>query len=721
MKKPLVLSKFTWKPIITGLALSAMSTLTFAANPVNGDDWLHVQGNQVVDANNQAVWLTGANWFGFNTTERIFHGLWSVNLESTLDSIASRGINILRVPISTELIKEWKNGIYSASAANTTANPNLAGANSLEVFDAFLAHARQIGLKVLLDVHSPKADNSGHNEPLWYSNDITQEDFYNTWEWITTRYAQDDTIIAVDIENEPHGDPWGGGRFAKWDNSTDDNNWKYACETAANRILDINPNLLVLCEGVSAYPKDGKSWTNSNYNDYHNTWWGGNLRGVKDNPVNLGERQSQLLYSPHDYGPLVSQQDWFYDGFTKDTLYKDVWKDNWLYIYEDNIAPLLIGEWGGFLDGGDNEKWMKAIRDLIVEKKLNHTFWAINPNSGDTGGLLNSDWTTWDEAKYALLKPALWANESGKFIGLDHQVPLGSAATGVSLGEHLGNLSPSVAIQSPNNGDSVLTNSQVTVTFSLAQVDGVNIYLNGLLLGKKEASDSVIMTAPSEAGSMVIKVVGLDADGNELSIGDSITLNAVDALPANPTISIVTPTSGQQFKPSNPIEIQVTLKDATGFKTLLDNNETIFASTSGQLTAPSVPGNYQLLVTALDKDQKATSAVDTLNISVKEPTTGEISCVIGSSNVWENGFVLSPITITNSGNSTINNWEVTINFNQDIGFTSGWNAVFNANGKQVLVSNNSSNGTLTAGQSLTFGFQGTHNNNFSEPSCAVSQ
>ena len=179
----------------------------------------------------------------------------------------------------------------------------------------------------------------------------------------------------------------------------------------------------------------GKSWSSTTKTDFFLTWWGGNLRGVADYPVTVAGHQNQIVYSPHDYGPLVFAQPWFYSGFTKQTLYNDVWRDNWLFIHEQNIAPLVIGEWGGYMDGGPNEKWMVAIRDLIVEYKLAHTFWCINPNSGDTGGLLENDWKTWDEAKYSLLKPTLWKASNGKFIGLDHQVPLGGAGVGLTVSE----------------------------------------------------------------------------------------------------------------------------------------------------------------------------------------------------------------------------------------------------------------------------------------------
>lgn len=263
------------------------------------------------------------------------------------------------------------------------------------------------------------------------------------------RYKNDDTLLALDIKNEPHGKP-GENPMAKWDGSTDINNWKHAAEICAKRIMKINPNLLIVVEGVEVYPKPGYDYTAvdewGKESKYYFNWWGGNLRGVKDYPINLGEHQDQLVYSPHDYGPLVWKQSWFEKNFNKDTLYEDCWRDNWAYIHEENIAPLLIGEWGGFMDGGDNEKWMEALRDYIIENRISHTFWCYNANSGDTGGLVYYDFITWDEEKYALLKPALWQTSDGRFIGLDHQIPLGSK--GITVTEYYGGTIPT---QKPTN------------------------------------------------------------------------------------------------------------------------------------------------------------------------------------------------------------------------------------------------------------------------------
>ena len=432
----------TFLAFALGAALAATGAPAAQSAP-STDDWLSTSGNQIVDSTGNPVWLTGVNWFGFNASERVFHGLWSANLETLTRQVAERGMNVIRVPVSTELLLEWRAGTPLENPnINEFANPDLAGMNNLEIFNHWLDLCEKYGLKVIIDVHSAEADNSGHVYNMWYKGDITTGDALNAWEWVAETYKNNDTIIGADLKNEPHGSQ-GDAERAKWDSSTDHDNFKFFAEQAADRILTHNPNMLILVEGIQIYPKDGVDWTSTGVNDYDNYWWGGNLRGVKDHPIDLGEHQAQLVYSPHDYGPLVASQPWFEGDWDRQSLEDEVWGPNWLYIHQDNIAPLLIGEWGGFLDGGPNEKWMNAIRDLIVDERLHHTFWVLNPNSGDTGGLLGYDWASWDEAKYDLLEPALWSH-NGKFVSLDHDVPLGGAnsTTGISLSDVSGD-SPS--------------------------------------------------------------------------------------------------------------------------------------------------------------------------------------------------------------------------------------------------------------------------------------
>ena len=397
------------------------------------DDWLHTDGSKILDKDGKEVWLTGINWFGYNTGTNTFDGLWACDLNTSISAIADRGFNLLRIPISTELIKEWSNGNYPNANFNQATNSYLVGMNSLEIFDYVVGQCRANGIKIMIDIHSAKTDAMGHMKPIWSEGNISEQDFLDSLSWMSARYKNDDTIIAYDLKNEPHGKANESPR-AKWDGSKDSDNWKYIAEKAANTVLSKNPNVLVMVEGIEIYPKDIKSngdFSSTNMGDYYCTWWGGNLRGVKDNPVDLGKYQNKLVYSPHDYGPTVYEQPWFKGGYTFDSLYEDCWYDNWFYIQEQDIAPLLIGEWGGFMRD-PNLKWMTYLRQLIKENKINHTFWCFNSNSGDTGGLVLDDFTTWDEDKYAFVKEVLW-QQNGKFVGLDHEIPLGE--NGITLSD----------------------------------------------------------------------------------------------------------------------------------------------------------------------------------------------------------------------------------------------------------------------------------------------
>ncbi|MGN1480548.1 cellulase family glycosylhydrolase [Porcipelethomonas sp.] len=402
--------------------------------PATTDDWLSVKGSKIVDSDGKEVWLTGCNWFGYNTGTNCFDGLWACDLNSSLASIADHGFNLLRIPISTELINNWENGNYPEANYNNATNSYLEGMNSLEIFDYVIGQCRANGIKIMIDIHCAVTDSMGHMKPLWTDGDISEEDYLDGLEWMAERYKDDDTIIAYDLENEPHGKQNESPR-AKWDDSKDADNWKYIAEKAANTVLDENPNVLVMVEGIEIYPRDIKKngdFKSQNEDDYFFNWWGGNLRGVADNPVDLGKYQNKLVYSPHDYGPAVYEQPWFEGGYTFDSLYEDCWYDNWFYIQDKNIAPLLIGEWGGYMTE-PNVTWMTYLRQLISENKINHTFWCFNANSGDTGGLVKDDFMTWDTEKYEFVKEVLWQKD-GKFVGLDHEIPLGE--NGITLSDY---------------------------------------------------------------------------------------------------------------------------------------------------------------------------------------------------------------------------------------------------------------------------------------------
>jgi aryl-phospho-beta-D-glucosidase BglC (GH1 family) len=436
------------------------------------DDWLHVNENaEIVDMYGNPVWLTGCNWFGYNVGSQVFDGERSINMHQALNEIADHGFNLLRVPMSTEIILQWKDGKPDPIIKiNEWKNPELTEEGivggtpkySFEIWNMAVNWCRENGIKIMMDIHSASTNAAGHQYPLWYDSNFSEQDWLDALAWFADYYKDDDTIIAIDLKNEPHGKK-DDGTFAKWDGSSDDNNWRYAAEKGAKACLDQNPNLLIMVEGIEVYPKfeKGFDWNSNStdyghygdpeYQPYHGAWWGGNFRGARDYPVDLGQYQSQLVYSPHDYGPLVHPQSWFhlegeapaftsYD-FDRESLLKEYWYDTWAYLVEENISPLLMGEWGGRIDSendpsGANRHWMEVLRDYMIEKRIHHTFWCFNENSSDTGGLVYDNFGVWDDVKYDFIKSAIWQDENGVFISLDHRRPIG--ANGQSLSDYYG-------------------------------------------------------------------------------------------------------------------------------------------------------------------------------------------------------------------------------------------------------------------------------------------
>ena len=80
----------------------------------------------------------------------------------------------------------------------------------------------------------------------------------------------------------------------------------------------------------------------------------------------------------------------------------------------DSGHTVIIGEFGGKYGEGDprDVQWQDALVDYLLGKGVGSAFyWAWNPNSADTGGILDDDWITLREDKLALLK-RLWAGPS---------------------------------------------------------------------------------------------------------------------------------------------------------------------------------------------------------------------------------------------------------------------------------------------------------------------
>ncbi|MCY7285351.1 MAG: cellulase family glycosylhydrolase [Cyanobacteria bacterium CAN_BIN43] len=338
---------------------------------------LSTQGAEIVDAKGHPVLLRGINWFGIETDTHAPHGLWARDYKDMLAQMKDLGFNMIRLPYSVQSLQE---STVKGIDFSIGSNRDLEGKTSLEVMDRIIEEAGQYGLMVLLDSHRL---NDKEIPELWYGDGFTEADWVNTWTMLAKRYRHQANVIGADLKNEPHGRAsWGTG-----DKATD---WRMAAELAGEAILDINPDWLIVVEGVEKNVP-------AQVLDTH--WWGGNLEGVRNYPIRLS-RLDKLVYSPHEYGSGVFPQAWFSDRTFPNNLYRR-WEIGFQYIARLKLAPILVGEFGGHKIGYWSKEgiWQRQFLDYLGENNLNFAYWSWNPNSDNTGGILEDDWRSVDGRK----------------------------------------------------------------------------------------------------------------------------------------------------------------------------------------------------------------------------------------------------------------------------------------------------------------------------------
>jgi endoglucanase len=360
------------------LLLAAAPSL-FAA----GDGFWHTRGNQILDSANNPVRITGVNWFGFET-DYAPHGLWVRNYKQMLDQIKATGFNTIRLPFATQMFDPGA----TPGTINYDLNPDLRGLSPLQIMDKVVDYSTQIGLRILLDRHAVEAR---YLSALWYSSQYPESRWISDWQMLAQRYRNNTMVIGADLHNEPHEPAcWGCGDVTR--------DWRLAAQKAGNAILAINPNWLIVVEGIQNYQDQ---WY----------WWGGNLKGARDYPVQLNV-PNQLVYSAHDYPQSVFDQPWFSDPSYPANL-PGLWDSFWGYLHKGNTAPVLIGEFGTKLQTASDKLWYDNITTYLGANGVNFTFWSWNPNSTDTGGILADDWQTVNQEKMANLKPLLFPLSGG--------------------------------------------------------------------------------------------------------------------------------------------------------------------------------------------------------------------------------------------------------------------------------------------------------------------
>lgn len=128
-------------------------------------------------------------------------------------------------------------------------------------------------------------------------------------------------------------------------------------------------------------------------------------------------------------------------------------------------------------------------------------------------------------------------------------------------------------------------------------------------------------------------------------------------------------------------------------------------------------GNYNVSLIVNDGED-TDAATDTVTVTSNTGGGGSSSCEYVVQNEWSSGFV-GEIRITNNGTAPISGWQVSWSYTDGSSISSAWNSNLSGSGPYTA-SNLSWNANIAPGQSVAFGFQGSHNGSTSAVSVSGS-
>jgi len=153
---------------------------------------------------------------------------------------------------------------------------------------------------------------------------------------------------------------------------------------------------------------------------------------------------------------------------------------------------------------------------------------------------------------------------------------------------------------------------------------------------------------------------------------------------------------------------------------------TLAGSTTGTSftdTGLNANSTYSYTVKAFDAAGNLSAASSAVSATTSGGSTGGGGCTASYhvDNDWGSGYTAT-VTITNSASSATKGWKVNWTYGGSQKITNFWNTALTQSGSSVSATNLSYNGAINAGQSTSFGFQGTYSGSNTAPTltCTAS-
>ncbi|MFG2907464.1 glycoside hydrolase family 5 protein [Kitasatospora sp. NPDC048286] len=424
--------------LLVGAAPGAAATPTSAATTADpvamtgaqlAASWtgpLSTRGRYIVDAGGNRFKLKAGNWAGAQGTyegsgdvndvvnhqakqmsNNIPLGLDRTPLSQITADFHALGINSIRLPFANAMIHD--STVVPDSAV--TANPQLKGKTPLQVYDAVVAALTADGFAVIPNNHTTTyrfCCGLDGNE-RWNSGQSTEQ-WVDDWVFLANRYKANKRVVGADLRNEVRRDTWDDPNWG-WGDSHDE----YAAfEEAGNKILQADPDMLIIMEGINWQGIPSGLFS-------HGRPMLTPVRTLSNTLIGSGK----LVYSAHFYGftgPNHTGSDGgWQNGETNDPRYRDLTpqqlvqavNDEALFVTQEGqhfTAPVWISEFGdGGRGNGDNPDkreadakervWFKNFTDILVQNDTDFAQWPLigwmdatgKPN--DNWALINYDAT----------------------------------------------------------------------------------------------------------------------------------------------------------------------------------------------------------------------------------------------------------------------------------------------------------------------------------------
>lgn len=327
--------------------------------------------------NNTPFLIKGVNLHGIETTCKIVDGMWQQPLDFFLDRITKWGVNWIRIPISFEVMHDLDNMFVKDGCA--AADPKYKNYSVGQFLEVLFTKLDERNIFALVDKHNI----GGAITPYPYTDVATEPEVIKAWTKFVSRYSPHKSLVAIQIQNEPHGEcdlPCAFGH--------------------AKRVIDaVDQGTgfkgLYVLSGVQYAPTHNDSGA-----------WGGILNSLLDPDIpSFEEYKNRIVLSVHVYGfdvrgpvALEENEDTFerHFGFVS-SLNGTAW----------DRVPVLITEYGGYMEPGSKDMIVyDRLEKYISKRPRTGTFmWTTGQSSMDTHGIVTgNDWRGEDTNKLSYME-----------------------------------------------------------------------------------------------------------------------------------------------------------------------------------------------------------------------------------------------------------------------------------------------------------------------------